>query len=130
MSQPSQIKSMFDCPDVPPADLVASRASCPTLSRFIAYALHRARLSHFVILAGLLLLRRIKIRFPACRGSNGHRLFITAFMIASKVVCDESYSNKSWCVVAQHMFSLQDMNQMEREMCGYLNWDLVSSQAP
>jgi hypothetical protein len=118
---------MFDCPDVPSTDLVAS---CPTLSRFIAYALHHTRLSHFVMLAGLLLLRRIKIRFHACRGSNGHRLFITAFMIASKVVCDGSYSNRTWCVVAQHMFSLQDMNQMEREMCGYLDWDLVSSLAP
>jgi len=45
-------------------------------------------------------------------------------MIASKVVCDDTYSNKSWCVVGQAMFSLKEVNQMEREMCGYLEWQL------
>jgi hypothetical protein len=47
-------------------------------------------------------------------------------MIASKIVCDDTYSNQSWCVVAQKMFTLKEMNQMEREMCGYLEWNLVS----
>jgi hypothetical protein len=51
-------------------------------------------------------------------------LFISAFMIASKVVCDDTYSNKSWCVVGQGMFSLKEINQMEREMCSYLEWKL------
>jgi hypothetical protein len=45
-------------------------------------------------------------------------------MIASKVVCDDTYSNKSWCVVGQNLFALKEMNQMEREMCGYLDWQL------
>ncbi|KAG8909740.1 hypothetical protein FRC01_006750, partial [Tulasnella sp. 417] len=63
-------------------------------------------------------------RFPAARGSSGHRLFISAFMIASKVICDDTYSNKSWCVVGQGMFSLREINQMEREMCSYLEWVL------
>jgi len=45
-------------------------------------------------------------------------------MIASKVVCDDTYSNKSWAIVGQHMFSLKEINQMEREMCGYLEWML------
>jgi hypothetical protein len=47
-------------------------------------------------------------------------------MIASKVVCDDTYSNQSWAIVAQKMFSLKEVNQMEREMCGYLEWNLVS----
>jgi hypothetical protein len=47
-------------------------------------------------------------------------------MIASKIVCDDTYSNQSWCIVAQKMFELKEMNQMEREMCGYLEWNLVS----
>jgi hypothetical protein len=45
-------------------------------------------------------------------------------MIASKVVCDDTYSNKSWAVVGQGMFQLKEINQMEREMCGYLEWHL------
>ncbi|KAJ3505879.1 hypothetical protein NMY22_g17427 [Coprinellus aureogranulatus] len=58
-------------------------------------------------------------------GSSGHRLFISAFMIASKVICDDTYSNKSWGIVAQGMFSLREINQMEREMCNYLDWELT-----
>ncbi|KAJ7072651.1 hypothetical protein C8F01DRAFT_1104805 [Mycena amicta] len=46
-------------------------------------------------------------------------------MIASKVICDDTYSNKSWSIVAQGMFSLREVNQMEREMCNYLDWELT-----
>jgi hypothetical protein len=70
------------------------------------------------------LLQRLKTRFPAARGSSGHRLFISAFMIASKIICDDTYSNQSWGIVAQKMFALKEINQMEREMCGYLEWNL------
>jgi len=49
-----------------------------------------------------------------------HRLFISAFMISSKVMCDDTYSNKSWSVVAQGMFNLREISQMEREICNYL----------
>ena len=46
-------------------------------------------------------------------------------MIASKVICDDTYSNKLWCVVGQGMFSLREINQMEREVCAYLEWVLT-----
>ena len=45
-------------------------------------------------------------------------------MIASKIICDDTYSNQSWGIVAQKMFALKEINQMEREMCGYLEWNL------
>lgn len=45
-------------------------------------------------------------------------------MIASKVICDDTYSNKSWSIVGQAMFALREINQMEREMCSYLEWQL------
>ena len=45
-------------------------------------------------------------------------------MIASKIICDDTYSNKSWCIVGQGMFALREINQMEREMCSYLEWQL------
>jgi hypothetical protein len=123
----SFIQSLFSCPELPPPSSSSSSSGptpSPTLSIFIAYALHRTRLHSSVTFAALFLLQRLKGRFPAARGSSGHRLFISAFMIASKVVCDDTYSNKSWCVVGQGMFSLREINQMEREMCGYLEWVL------
>ncbi|KZV92784.1 cyclin-like protein, partial [Exidia glandulosa HHB12029] len=125
------ISELFSCPDyvAPPAHTGTGPPPqppppAPPLANFIAYALHRTRLHACVTFTALFLLQRLKTRFPAARGSSGHRLFISAFMIASKVVCDDTYSNKSWCVVGQGMFSLKEINQMEREMCSYLEWKL------
>ena len=70
--------------------------ACP-----IAYALHRTKLHPSVTFAALVLLQGLKARFPTARGSSGHRLFISAFMITSKVICNDTYSNKSWSIVAQ-----------------------------
>jgi hypothetical protein len=77
-----------------------------------------------VTFASLYLLQRLKQRFPAARGSSGHRLVLSAFMIASKVICDGTYSNKLWCIVSQGMFALREVNQMKREMYSYLDWEL------
>ncbi|TEB16910.1 cyclin-like protein, partial [Coprinellus micaceus] len=115
------ITHLFACPEYPPAT-THSQAKLP---HFIAYALHRTKLHPSVTFAALILLQRLKARFPTARGSSGHRLFISAFMIASKVICDDTYSNKSWGIVAQGMFSLREINQMEREMCNYLDWELT-----
>lgn len=116
------ITHLFACPENPPTSGVT--AIHGKLPYFIAYALHRTKLHPAVTFAALVLLQRLKARFPTARGSSGHRLFISAFMIASKVICDDTYSNKSWAIVAQGMFSLREVNQMEREMCGYLDWEI------
>ncbi|TDL17017.1 hypothetical protein BD410DRAFT_886258, partial [Rickenella mellea] len=68
----------------------------------------------------LALLQRLKTRFPAARGFPGRHFSLSTFMIASKVVCDDTYSNKSWAVVVQGRFVLREINQMEEEMCTYL----------
>ncbi|KAG5342612.1 hypothetical protein C0989_012117 [Termitomyces sp. Mn162] len=115
------INHLFDCPD--PAAASTPNKQSP-LAVFIAYGLHRTKLPSCVTFASLILLQRLKARFPTARGSSGHRLWISAFMIASKVICDDTYSNKSWGIVAQGMFNLREINQMEREMCNYLEWEL------
>ncbi|KAL0072483.1 hypothetical protein AAF712_000246 [Marasmius tenuissimus] len=115
------ITHLFACPEYPPS----STSLQARLPQFIAYALHRTKLHTSVTFASLVLLQRLKARFPTARGSSGHRLFISAFMIASKVICDDTYSNKSWTIVAQGMFTLREINQMEREMCNYLDWELT-----
>ena len=49
--------------------------------------------------------------------------------MASKLICNDIYSNKSWSIVAQGMFSLREINQMEHEMCSYLEWELTVDNA-
>ncbi|KAI0086271.1 hypothetical protein BDY19DRAFT_859002, partial [Irpex rosettiformis] len=118
------VTHLFACPELPPISTTNPTAPSPRLDPFIAYALHRTRLHPPVTFAALYLHRRLKARFPAARGSSGHRVFISAFMLASKVICDDMYSNKSWSIVGQGMFALRGINQMEREMCSYLEWQL------
>ena len=77
-----------------------------------------------ITIAALILLQHLKARFPTAHESSGHCLYISVYMIASKVMCDDTYSNKSWSIVAQGMFTLREINQMEHKMCGYLEWEL------
>ncbi|CDZ96503.1 Cyclin [Phaffia rhodozyma] len=116
------ILSLYHCPNIPAKTSPSSPQ--PSLDVFIAYALHRTRLPTIVTTSALHLLLRLKARFPEARGSSGHRLFLSALMTASKMVCDDSYSNQSWCIVGQGMFALKEVNQMERELLGYLKWDI------
>ena len=91
----------------------------------MAYLPHHTHLHMSVItFIALDLLQRLKARFPSAKGLSGHRLFISASMIASKIICNDIYSNKLWCIVGQGMFALWEINQMEREMCSYLKWQL------
>jgi hypothetical protein len=46
-------------------------------------------------------------------------------MILSKEIRINTYSNRSWSVVAHGIFSLREVNQMEREMCSYLEGKLI-----
>jgi hypothetical protein len=37
--------------------------------------------------------------------TSGHRLFILAYMIAPKMICDDTYSNNSWTIVQDKAYS-------------------------
>ncbi|KAI1791235.1 hypothetical protein LXA43DRAFT_1142920 [Ganoderma leucocontextum] len=116
------VTHLFACSD--PAPLSQSSPPVPPLAHFIAYAFHRTRLHSTVTFAALYLLQRLRTRCPGSNGASGHRVFITVFMVASKVVLDGTYSNKAWSAAAQDMFPLKDLNQMEREVLRLLEWRL------
>ena len=127
------IMALFSCTQDSMAAAVESPSSqtrhAPRLSYFVAYALYRTRLPMAVVYFALLLLKRLKTQYPVARGSSGHRLFISSFMLACKMLCDDAYNNKSWVIVSQSLFSLHEVNQMERELFMYLDLDLrVSSE--
>jgi hypothetical protein len=68
------------------------RPSNPTVGPLLAYALHHTRLHPLVTFAALYLLQRLKARFPAAKSF-------------SKIICNNTYSNKSWCIVGQGMLA-------------------------
>ena len=45
-------------------------------------------------------------------------------MLSSKIICDNTYSNKLWCIVGQDMPALWEIDQMEQERFSYLEWQL------
>ncbi|KAJ7093616.1 hypothetical protein C8R43DRAFT_908097, partial [Mycena crocata] len=95
----------------------------PRLPYFVAYVLHHSDLEDIVLYAALVLLERLKVQFPDFR-STGRRLFLSAYMVASKILCDASLSTASWRILTRRLFANREINQMEGELCGYLQWNL------
>ncbi|KAK7676501.1 hypothetical protein QCA50_017735 [Cerrena zonata] len=58
------------------------------------------------------------------RASSRCRLFISALMLASKTMCDATYSNRFWEAATRSVLSLREINQREQEMCRV--WDGIS----
>lgn len=102
----------------------SSSRPIPPLDSFIAYVFRRTRLDTPVIFAAMYLLRCLRERFPTAKNCSGHRMVIPSLMLASKTICDDNYSNESWCNATGRLFELRELNQMEREMCRYLEWQL------
>lgn len=117
---------LFQCPRSP----ITQHLGAPTLTlaQFVGYARHRTQLSPAVTLGALLLLWRLKFRFPGARGSCGYRRFLSAFRLASKIFCDEIYSARSSCIVGQDMLQPGEINQMKRELCAHLEYNLHVTQ--
>ena len=104
---------LFACPENPPSSGTSVSPIHGKLHRLCSPPHTTSFCCHLCCSCPLL-----KARFPTARGLSEHRLFISAFMIASEVICDDTYS---WTVVVQATFTLREINQMQREMCGYLD---------
>ena len=77
------MNNLFRCPhQLPPSSL---STPTPSLAHLITYTLHRTRRTSSVTFAALYFLQRLKTRFIAACGSSGHRLFISAFMVARQL---------------------------------------------
>ncbi|KAF6750747.1 hypothetical protein DFP72DRAFT_817422 [Ephemerocybe angulata] len=117
---------VFGCPEDHPTK---GRVFLPALPLYIAKILWGAALQPCISTLALVLILRLKARIPSSHGNSGHRLFVSAIMIATKTLVDETYTNKSWKQIIGPGFSLRELNQMEREMCRFLEWDfLVENQ--
>ncbi|GAB1524641.1 hypothetical protein RhiTH_007795 [Rhizoctonia solani] len=95
----------------------------PTIEEFMSDAISAARTEHSVAIYAFALLSRLNTYVDEhAYGTFG--LFITAYMIASKMLRDNSYTNTNWCSFGKWVFTLQELNRMERAMCANLKWNL------
>ena len=96
-----------------------------SLYHFFLHILRKTRTQTMVMITTLLLLLRFRRRRTHGFGYSRRRLFITALMIASKTLCDTTYSNRAWVIAADHLFTLQEINGMERQFCREMEWTLT-----
>ncbi|KAG8762830.1 hypothetical protein FRC11_007611 [Ceratobasidium sp. 423] len=94
----------------------------PTLSEYITDVISAARTQRPIVIYALALLNRLSAYGSSIFNTFG--LFLTAHMIASKMLGDEHFNNASWCTIGQRMFTLKELNEMERRVCADLGWNL------
>ena len=71
--------------------------------RPITYALHRTRLHPSGACHCLFPLSCLKSRYPVASYVFGDRLFLTSYMLCSKVVCNDAHSNKVSVFYKNHL---------------------------
>lgn len=90
---------------------------------FIAYVIWRAQRPFEVSFYALFLLLKLKAKYPRATYQSGHRLFLISFMLAAKLTQDNAYANMAWRDIGMYIFPLEHLNEMERNMCKYLDWN-------
>lgn len=101
--------------------------SLPSLMTFISRLVRYTNVYTPTLLASVCYLNKLKRILP--RDATGlpstiHRLFLAALILSSKFHNDSSPKNKHWASYTDGLFSAADVNLMERQLLGLLNWDV------
>ncbi|KAI0696664.1 hypothetical protein C8T65DRAFT_516807, partial [Cerioporus squamosus] len=106
--------------------IYAPPAGVESLDRFIARIIFRTQYRSNTTFAALYLIGLLKGRLLDRLDSDSrvscHRLFLAAFMVVSKSIHDDTYSNKSFAELAKEVATVNDINTMEREILRYVDW--------
>ena len=100
-----------------------------TVSTFLGRVIQSTKISGSTIITALVLINRLKVLNPSCKGSgsSGHRLLLASILIASKTMSDDTFDNKSWAKASDGFFDLDQVNQMEKEFLKYLDYRVFVS---
>lgn len=99
----------------------------PSLMTFITRLVSYTNVYTGTLMATLVLLDKLKSRIP--RNAQGlpctrHRIFLSCLILAAKFHNDSSPKNTHWARYTDGLFSLDDVNLMERQLLFLLNWDI------
>lgn len=100
----------------------------PSLSHFIKKLVKYTNVYTPTLLTAAVYLRRLKAVLPQdATGvpSTTHRIFLACLILSAKNHNDSSPLNKHWTKYTDGLFTLEDVNLMERQLLQLLNWNMV-----
>lgn len=112
-------------------DKKAASKLLPSLMTFVTKLVRYTNVYTGTLMATLSYLERLKTKLP--RNAQGlpctrHRILLLCLILLSKYHNDLSPKNIHWAKYTDGLFSVKDINLMERQLLYLLNWDLhVSS---
>ncbi|TKA34033.1 hypothetical protein B0A50_00013 [Salinomyces thailandicus] len=131
--QPEQIKNLPPTPPSTPPHHSTSDAQLPSLELFITTLVERSHVQVPTLMTSLVYLSRLQRQLPpVAKGMpcTAHRIFLASLILAAKNLNDSSPKNKHWARYTavrgyEHFcFTLTEVNLMEKQLLGLLEWDL------
>lgn len=111
----------------PPGSPNKQGSKLPSLMSFISRLVRHTNVYTSTLLVTVCYLNRLKCILP--RDASGlpstiHRIFLACLILSAKFHNDSSPLNKHWAKYTDGLFSVEDVNLMERQLVQLLNWDL------